>query len=153
MLALPARPGPRPITTTTNPHQQLDQQGPAELGDALVAEVGRWPGVYLAPSAISVPGTRAFWLEPEAARGPERAFMIGTEFAHVHPAYDGSLHLTLPEETAAHLEELGWGELHPLARRGHLPMTIILIYAPRDQVEFDHVLAILRESHRFALGE
>jgi hypothetical protein len=121
MLTLPPRSGPRPRTTLTNPHQQMDQHGPAEWGDRLVSEVGSWPGVLVAPSAISVPGSRAFWLKPTDALGPESAFMTGTEFAHVHPPYDGSLHLTLPEEIATRIQTLGWGELHPLALQGLLP--------------------------------
>jgi hypothetical protein len=152
MLTLPPRSGPRPRTTLTNPHQQMDQHGPAEWGDRLVSEVGSWPGVLVAPSAISVPGSRAFWLKPTDALGPESAFMTGTEFAHVHPPYDGSLHLTLPEEIATRIQTLGWGELHPLALQGLLPKTITMIYAPRDASECGHVLSILQICHRFATG-
>src|SRR5205085_3196172 len=61
-FALPPRRGPRPATTATNPHTQLDQRPPArvisELADALFA----LPGVRERPSAISVPGARALWL-------------------------------------------------------------------------------------------
>jgi len=51
------------------------------------------PAVRVMPSMISVPGARAFVLEEDAARGPDEAFMVGREFAHVHPADDGSLHI------------------------------------------------------------
>jgi hypothetical protein len=152
MLALPSRTGPRPRTTRTNPHQQIDQSGPPELGDELVREVGQWQGVRLGPSGISVPGTRAFLLSAELARGPETAFMVPQEFAHLHPPYDGSLHLALPETLSVEVSQLGWGELHPLAARGQLPKTITLIYAPRNPAELKCVLLILRQSYQFACG-
>ena len=50
-------------------------------------------------SMVSVPGARAFVLGEAAGRPPE-AFMVGGEFAHLHPDYDGSLHLILPPEAA-----------------------------------------------------
>src|SRR5205823_5611067 len=81
-LALPPRWGPRPSTTPTNPHTQLDQRPPArvisELADALFA----LPGVRERSSAISVPSARALWLEEGDACGPCEAFLIGREFAH-----------------------------------------------------------------------
>lgn len=43
---------------------------------------------------------------------------MGTEFAHLHGARDGSLHVTLPAADAADAIEKGWAELHPLARQG-----------------------------------
>lgn len=49
---------------------------------------------------ISVPGAVALTLEPDMALGPQNAFMIGTEFAHLHPVPDYSLHVILPPEFA-----------------------------------------------------
>ena len=80
------------------PHQQLDQNAPAEMQELLFERIRRLPGVSVAPSKISVPGARAFVLEAPADR-PE-AFMVGGEFAHLHPPTDGSLHLMLSEVDA-----------------------------------------------------
>jgi len=37
--------------------------------------------------------------------------MVGNEFAHVHPHYDGSMHLMLAIECTHELFAKGWGEL------------------------------------------
>lgn len=109
-------------------------------------------GVHSGPSGISVPGARAFHLEPGLAKGPPEAFMVGTEFAHLHPRYDGSLHLMLPEETARSVVALGWGELHPVVRMGLLPPTALMIYGPRNAPELEAVWLMLLASHAFARG-
>lgn len=107
-IVLPQRSGVRPWTTDTNPHSQLDQNPPAFV-DALCARLFALPGVIERPSAISVPGARALWLLPENAQGPREAFMIRTEFAHVHPAPDGSLHAALPPDLADEVIAREWG--------------------------------------------
>src|SRR5438105_13866903 len=98
---LPRRDGPRPDTThptraDPHPHQQLTQIAPAEMQEALFQRASRLAGVSVGDSCVSVPGARAFRLDPALARGPEQAFQCDHEFAHLHPAYDGSLHMTPP---------------------------------------------------------
>jgi hypothetical protein len=101
---------------------------------------------------ISVPGARALWLA-EGVDGPPEAFMIGSEFAHFHPApSDQSLHMMLPPEIAEAAIAAGWAELHPVARRGLLPPTAVMVYAPRDDVEADAVADLIRISYSFAQG-
>jgi len=150
--SLPERRGPRPRTTPTNPHQQLDQNAPIHLQEALFERARALPGVRVGPSRISVPGARAFILDEELAAGPPEAFLVDREFAHLHPPYDGSLHLMLPETTARLVVAKGWGELHPLARRGWLPPTAIMVYGPRDEDELEVVWTILQASYAFARG-
>jgi hypothetical protein len=84
--------------------------------------------------------------------GPREAFLIGREFAHLHPDPDFSLHLTLPPAWVEHVQTQGWGELHPMARRGLIPATAVMIYAPRNAEELDVVTHILQVSHQFAGG-
>jgi hypothetical protein len=153
MIPLRPRRGPRPTTTPTNPHTQLDQQ-PTGTGqrDLLAAAVFALPGVVERPSAISVPGARALWLEDGAA-GPPEAFMIGTEFAHLHPGADQSLHAMLPWDLVREAIAAGWAEEHPVARRGLIPRTAVMLYAPRDDDERAVVEALVRASHAFARGE
>lgn len=61
--------------------------------------------------------------------------MVGREFAHVHPDPDHSLHMMLPMPVVELAIASGWGEPHPVARRGLIPPTAMMIYAPRDQDE------------------
>ncbi|MEJ7808387.1 MAG: luciferase family protein [Telluria sp.] len=145
---LPQRQGPKPTTTPSTPHQQLDQTSPPDLQDALWLRMLSLAGTSARPSGVSVQGTRALWLD-EA--GNAAAFMVGREFAHLHPAYDGSLHMTLDPQTHAFAMAGGWAEPHPLAGR-FAPATTALIYGPRDEAEVDLVWWLVQQSHRYARG-
>jgi phospholipase/carboxylesterase len=146
------RAGPRPRTTPTNPHTQLDQNAPAALQER-VFEIGRsLAGVAVGPSLVSVPGARAFHL-PGCGHVAHGAFMIQCEFAHLHPPTDGSLHMTLPPEIVEKVIDNGWGERHPLAGRHGLPANIVMVYGPRDEEEFAVVGDLVRASHAFAAAE
>jgi hypothetical protein len=150
---LPVRGGERPRTTPTNPHTQLDQQpADADLVDELARRAFALPGVVERPSAISVPGARALVLGDGEPSGPPEAFLIGREFAHLHPAPDHSLHAMLPLELVDEAIEAGWAEHHPVALRGLIPRTAVMLYAPRDEAELRIVEALLRASHAFARG-
>ncbi|MGH2705924.1 MAG: luciferase family protein [Actinomycetota bacterium] len=134
------------------PHQQASQNAPGDLQEALLGRAAALRGVTVGPSGISVPGARAFHLDPRQAAGPPEAFMLGTEFAHLHPPYDGSLHLALPVEEAATVIERGWGELHPAARLGYAPATALMVFGPREEAELEVVWRILETSYLFASG-
>src|SRR4051794_16931072 len=152
--ALPMRDGPRPRTTPTNPHTQLDQQ---PTDQRLIEELARRAfalrGVVEAPSRISVPGARALVLEPAEPTGPPEAFLIEREFAHLHPDPDHSLHAMLPTETVDEAVAAGWAEPHPVALRGLIPPTAVMLYAPRDEAELEVVERLVRASHAFARGD
>ncbi len=150
VLHLPRREGPNPRTTPTNPHQQLDQNAPVPLQEVLFARACGLAGVIAQPSQISVKGARGFWLPKELAMGPPDAFMIGYEFAHLHPSYDGSLHMRLPFAIIEEVIAKGWGELHPSAPKGFAPGKTVMIYGPRDNGELDIVWRILQHSYAFA---
>lgn len=143
------RVGPRPRTTPTNPHTQLDQNPAPEFQERLF-EIGRsLPDVVVGPSGVSVPGARAFHLPTQTEASPG-TFMIDREFAHLHPPADGSLHMTLPPDIIETVTQNGWGELHPLAGRYGLPPNIMMVYGPRNEDELAVVAALLRASHAFA---
>lgn len=142
------RKGPRPKTTSTNPHTQLDQNAPAPLQEK-VFEVGKsLAGVQVGRSLVSVPGARAFHL-PNCSQ-QSGAFMVECEFAHLHPAHDGSLHMTLPPDIVETVIENSWAEFHPLAGQYGLPSNIVMVYGPRDEQEFVVVADLLRASHAAA---
>lgn len=147
---LAARPGPRPLTTRPSPelafpHQQVTQNAPPALQEELVARAARLPGVTTHGSCVSVPGARAFRLDADLAEGPPAAFQCSTEFAHVHPAGDGSLHLTLPPAVAAEAFAKGWIEPHPISGTP-------LLFGPRDRRELEIVWQLVITSYRWALG-
>ena len=148
---LPERQGPRPDVSWTIPQQQETQNAPADLQERLFDDIRQLSGVDVGPSSISVPGARAFTLREGA--GDEDAFLVPQvgEFAHLHPAYDGSLHLVLPPEQAADLSTKGWGRPHMWAGT-RLSPGFVLVHGPRDDDELATVSGIVAASHAYATG-
>lgn len=153
-LALSPRPGDPPDTTrppvgVTDPsvyfHRQLTQTAPVRVQEELWRRAVWLEGVTVDHSGISVPGARGFFAAPPRRTGPAEAFMRGDEFAHLHPAHDGSLHLTLPPAVYRQVFDNGWGEPHPL-------VGTMMAYGPRDADELEIVWRILLASYRFAVG-
>lgn len=149
-IALPQRVGPRPDTTPCAPHEQLDQTAPAALQEALWARMREMPGTGTRPSQVAPPGSRAVWLDAPGL-GP-MAFMVGREFAHLHPREDGSLHMVLDPSTRQAAMAAGWAERHPLAGK-FAPAGTVMIYGPRDTQELETVWWLVQQSLRFASGE
>jgi hypothetical protein len=150
-FTLPAREGPRPKTADAVPHLQQSDKSPPEL----VTELMQWavdilPDVREEATRISVPTTRALWLDKSVAAAHDDAFMPppgGREFAHVHA--DGSMHLCVSNEAVSELVEKSWGEPHPMKDQG---VNEVLCYAPRDRDEMEIVKLALIESYRYATG-
>jgi phospholipase/carboxylesterase len=151
LAELPPRAGDFPQTTTNTPQEQLSQQAPPELQEELFNRLAKLDGVGTRESAISVPGARAFVIRKPG--GPEDAFLVPQvgEFAHLHPAYDGSLHLALPPALAADVLTKGWGVAHPLAGLRATP-GLVMVFGPRDAAELEVVAAIVATSHAWATG-
>ena len=148
---LPRREGDRPVTTRPSqslpfPHQQVTQTAPVGLQDELAARAASLEAVSTGDSCVSVPGARAFRLREEHAKGPAQAFQCATEFAHLHPPGDGSLHMTLPPAVYHEVLAKGWGEPHPIS-------GTMLVFGPRDRFELELVWQILLTSYRYALGD
>lgn len=150
---LPARHGDGPEVSVTTPQQQQSQNAPVELQEALFARIADLDGVVTAPSAVSVPGARAFLLPSVGTPGPSEAFIVADlgEFAHLHPRHDGSLHLALPVPLAHDAVTKGWGVAHPLAGIRLTP-GMVMIFGPRDAAELDTVAGIVSASHSYAAG-
>jgi phospholipase/carboxylesterase len=148
---LPERGGPFPQTSTNTPQEQLTGQSPPHLQEQLFARLAALDGVGTRDSAISVPGARAFVVRKPG--GPEEAFLVPQvgEFAHLHPPYDGSLHLALPPALAADLLAKQWGVAHPLAGLRVTP-GMVMVFGPRDDPELEVVAAIVGTSHAWATG-
>jgi hypothetical protein len=152
LASLPQRVGDPPRTNPAMPHTQESENAPSPLQEALFERIAALPGVEVGRSLVSVPGARAFHLDAEHARGSAEAFMVATEFAHIHPARDGSLHVKLPEALARQVIERGWGEFHPMVLQGAIPPTTLMVFGPRDESELDTVFAIVRASYDAATG-
>lgn len=148
---LPHRPGPSPDVSWDIPQQQLSQNAPAALQERLFERVSALPGICGGGSRISVPGARAFTL-PDGD-GPDDAFLVprAREFAHLHPGYDGSLHLALPPAQAADLVARGWGVPHPWAGT-RLSAGFVMLFGPRDEDELEVVTGVVEAAHGYASG-
>lgn len=146
---LPRRHGDRPEVSWRIPQQQTSQNAPTGLQEELFARATALAGTQTGPSRISVPGARGFTLDAPA--GPAEAFLVPqvAEFAHLHPAYDGSLHLALPAAQAADLVAKGWGTPHPWAGTRLTP-GFVMVFGPRDADELEIVAGVLSASHDYA---
>jgi phospholipase/carboxylesterase len=148
---LPPRPGPRPAVSWTIPQQQESDNAPASLQEQLFEQARSLSGVHVGPSRISVPGARGFTLREGSE--DEQAYLVrqAGEFAHLHPSYDGSLHLVLPADLAADVSIKGWGRPHMWAGT-RLSPGFMMVYGPRDEDELTTVLGIVAASHAYATG-
>jgi hypothetical protein len=152
MLTLPQRQGMKPKTNYGLPHEQLEQNPPPDIYGRLKDRAFDFEFVERRPSIISVPGAEALWLLDEGGHSCAEAFMREKEFAHVHPPYDGSLHMMLPEDDVPELLERGWGEHHPLVPVGRAPPSLVMVFGPRDQGELEVILGLIDASYKFARG-
>ena len=134
-----------PTREQPGPHQQLSDIAPRDLQEELLRRVRTLPEVEVGWSAISVPYARGFHLKPHAAKGPAEAFQRGSEFGHLHPEHDGSLHLTLPPTLYDEVLRAGWGEPHPIS-------GTMLVFGPRDEVELEVVWRLVSASYNWATG-
>jgi phospholipase/carboxylesterase len=151
---LPLRAGHRPQVSWTIPQEQRSDNAPRELQEKLLSRISTLAGVSTRQSAISVPGATGLMLGPAPAATPD-GFLVPSvgEFAHQHPAHDGSLHVALPPVLppvlAAEAVAKGWAVPHPLAGI-RLASGMVLVYGPRDDSELETVAAIVQTSHHSA---
>lgn len=145
------RAGSRPEVSWSIPQEQRSDNSSHDLQEELFRRLAALPGVTSGPSAISVPGARGLMVDPSA--GPLDAFLVPRvgEFAHLHPEYDGSLHVALPPALATDAIKKGWAVAHPLAGI-RLTRGMVMLYGPRDRDELEVVLALATNSHSYATG-
>lgn len=147
---LPARQGTRPEVSWSIPQEQRSDNSPLHIREQLLSRIISLPGVTARQSAISVPGASGFMVE-RGPGAPLDAFLVpqAGEFAHLHPEYDGSLHLALPPALSRDAIAKGWGVAHPLAGV-RLARGMVMIYGPRNRSELDVVMGIVETSHAYA---
>jgi phospholipase/carboxylesterase len=134
-----------PLVSDERRQEQLTQNAPRWLQERLLLLARGLRGVLVRPATGCVPGSAGLHLAPKLARGPLTAFISATEFAHLHPSYDGSLHVALPPAYAAAASTAGWGK--PSVSSGSF-----LLFGPRDEAELGVVWTLLQCSYRYAGG-
>jgi hypothetical protein len=151
--ALRRRPGERPRTTPHAPHSQLDQLPDAETYEALALRLTGLPGVTVGPALRAPLGSIGLSLADPGRRGPPDAFLLGDEFAHLHPAPEASLHTVLPRAVRLAVIERGWGEPHPLAGALTVSPATLMLYAPCGRTEVGLVAEFVDIARAWAMGE
>jgi len=141
----PVREGDSPVISKSGYGGQITQTSPKPVQNHLLSLVAGLTGVRVRPSLTCATGSSGLHLAPKLAEGKVSAFLIGTEFAHVHPHYDGSLHLALPHDVAVVAESGGWGKIG-------LDDESILLYAPRHEVDLVVIWTFVAYSYRCARG-
>jgi len=144
------RRGPRPATTGTVPHQQIDVEAVPEVNAELFRRALALPGVENRPSTFSLPGARGMWIGDEVQITRPDQIVSGREFAHIHP--DGSLHASLPSDRALEAVEAGWAEPQPIAEELGVP-GLVMIYTPQTLDELESVLQLVVDSYNFVTGQ
>lgn len=149
---LPERDGGRPRVTWSVPQQQISDQSMMEFQDRLLERFAAIDGVTVLDSEFSVPGSRAMLLDNPA--GPPGSLLDEPtgEFAHLHPWYDGSLHVALPATQAGDAITKGWAQPHMWAGTRFCD-GFVMIYGPRNDAEVEIITAIVEASHEFATGQ
>ncbi|MDR6417544.1 luciferase family protein [Pseudarthrobacter sulfonivorans] len=148
--ALPARQDSRPDVSWSIPQEQRSDNSPLHIREQLHSSITALPRVTARQSAISVLGASGFIVE-RGPGAPLDAFLVPQvgEFAHLHPDYDGSLHLALPPALSRDAIAKGWAVAHPLAGI-RLARGMVMIYGPRNATELDIVTGIVQTSHAYA---
>ena len=149
---LPVREGHHPEIGQKPPQLQFSDLGPEDIRLALRKwAFSTFPNVREHDTMISVPTSRALWLEEGISAAHDDAFMPtpgSREFCHLHE--DGSFHAVV--DVAIEDEILGkqWGVRHMYYDRGVKEM---LVYAPRNENELTVAKRIITESYRYASGD
>ena len=149
---LPVRVGTAPEIGKQPPQLQYSDHGPESIRLALREWMfTSFPNAKEHDTLISVPTSRALWLDESISPAHEDAFMPpkgSREFCHVHE--DGSLHLVVDSALEQEIVNRKWGVRHMYHDRGVKEM---LVYAPRDKQELSIVKQLISESYRYASGE
>jgi hypothetical protein len=148
-LKIPMRQGDIPKVGKVPPQLQYSDLGPEDVRIALHDWCfSTFPDVREHDTLISVPTTRALWLDEETPVAHNDAFMPPTgsrEFCHLH--LDGSLHAVLDRDDEKEVLEKRWGLRHMYYENG---VKEVLIFAPRSEMELEIVKQIVTQSYKYA---
>ena len=152
-LTLTKRVGVKPITNPLPPHLQHNQHSPRKIYHALADWMfNAFPKSREHKTLISVPSSRAMWLDEKIKNTPKDGFMPpppkSREFAHLHK--DGSIHVCLPEKDIDVILDAKWGEPHPYKKYG---VNEILVYAPQNKKEMDVLKQVIIASYEYLTND
>jgi hypothetical protein len=151
-FVLPVREGSPPRIGQEPPQLQFSDLGPEGIRSALKTwAFSAFPNVREHDTMISVPTSRALWLDEGVSAAHDDAFMPtpgSREFCHLHE--DGSLHAVLDTPIEDEILEKRWGVRHMYFDRGVKEM---LVYAPRNSDELVVAKRVITESYRYASGD
>lgn len=151
-IELPVREGEHPDIGQEPPQLQFSDLGSEDVRLALKAwAFSTFPNVTEQDTAISVPTSRALWLDERVTAAHEDAFMPtpgSREFCHLHE--DGSFHAVVDVPIEDEILKKQWGVRHMYYDRGVKEM---LVFAPRNDAELIVAKTIIAESYRYASGD
>ncbi|OAL49813.1 hypothetical protein IQ07DRAFT_599951 [Pyrenochaeta sp. DS3sAY3a] len=158
----PARPqfGPHPV-----PQRQVSQLPDEETRKKLISrfealgKTAQEKGLVEIKQSILELRHSALFVSKKRDWHPVAQQMRG-EITHVHAGVDGSVHVTLHPDDCKKIIERGWGQRHGFSGVNaikriagfSLPVTYVLVYAPRDETEIEVVLTIVKASVAFMSG-
>jgi hypothetical protein len=152
IFELPNREGEHPEIGQQPPQLQFSDLGPEDIRLALkLWAFSTFPNVEEHDTLISVPTSRALWLDESITTGHDDAFMPpanSREFCHLHA--DGSFHTVVDVAVEDEILQKQWGVRHMYYDRGVKEM---LVYAPRDKSELIVAKKIITESYKYASGD
>lgn len=151
-LELPSRVGDAPEIGQVPPQLQFSDLGPETIRLALKQWAFKaFPKAREHDTLISVPSSRALWLNESVPVAHDDAFMPPSgsrEFCHLHE--DGSFHAVVDVSIENEILEKRWGVRHMYYDRG---VKEVLVYAPRNDHELMLAKRIIIESYRYASGD
>jgi hypothetical protein len=152
IFELPSREGEKPEIGQQPPQLQYSDLGPEKIRLAMKSwAFSTFPNVKEHDTLISVPTSRALWLDESIRAAHNDAFMPppnSREFCHLHA--DGSFHTVVDVTIENEILLKQWGVRHMYYDRG---VKEVLVYAPRDDSELIVSKRIITESYRYASGD
>ena len=149
---LPSRVGDAPEIGQVPPQLQFSDLGPETIRLALKEWAFQaFPMAREHDTLISVPSSRALWLDESVPAARDDAFMPPSgsrEFCHLHE--DGSFHAVVDVSIENEILEKRWGVRHMYYDRG---VKEVLVYAPRNDHELMLAKRIIIQSYRYASGD
>ena len=151
-FTIPLRYGEAPKIGETIPQLQFSDLSPDDIRSKLWDwAFSTFEDVTEENTRISVPTTRAMWLDPKVPVAHQDAFMPppgSREFCHMH--LDGSIHAVVANEVEDEIIRKNWGKRHPLYHSHGVKEVIV--YAPRDEDELDVLKSVIKMSYEYATG-
>ena len=156
LKSIPDRKGPSPEVRGIAPQRQITQKAGGNLFKRLAADIESMAlqndDIIFGTSCFEMHGVGIFSTAPAY---PTK-HRCKSEICHLH-GIDGSMHMLLHPVDAQAVFDAGWGQKHPLARGGFferfVPVGFVMVYSPRNEMEVETVMRIVRAAAWYVGGE